>query len=83
MRFCGTFVVTGHIETSFLKPVDVGDLVTFTATIASVGTSSMVVALEASAEALPKQDQRLVAKAKVTMIAVDEKGKSCAIQRKN
>jgi len=68
-------VTASFDRVDFLRPVHVGDVVDFTATITYVGTSSMEVQVEVRAEPSGGGDVRTVAQAFVTMVAVDRQGR--------
>jgi len=79
MRHAEVFVVTAHIDASFLKPVNVGDVISLTADIAYVGKTSMDIVVEVEVEQLPKRTKVRTTTALVTMIAVDAKGKPTTV----
>jgi acyl-CoA thioesterase YciA len=65
-------------EVSFLTPVFLGDLVTFYARVARVGTTSITVDVEVEVERLGPQGNRetlKVTEAVVTYVAVDANGR--------
>lgn len=80
-RYCGEDCVTASFDqVSFLKPVHLGELITFFANLIYVGKSSMIIEITAVAESLQEQQFKTVATCYVTMVAVKD-GKSCPIPR--
>ena len=74
-RFAKGTVVTVAVEgVSFLKPVSLGAFVDLEAQVASVGTTSMKIALEAWAED-PAGRRELAAKGTFVFVCVDAEGK--------
>jgi len=70
-------VVTAHMQSvDFRKPVHLGEAVVVTATLRSVGRSSMRLALTLYGEDLVKGERRLCTEAEIVMVAVGEDGKS-------
>lgn len=50
-RFCGNYCVTASVDTvNFLKPIEVGELVTMKASVNYVGNSSMIIGIRVEAE---------------------------------
>ena len=69
--------VTASIErVDFTKPVYVGDVVRFMTTTVETGRSSVVIKVTVEAERFGPRDRVVVTKATITMISVDEHGKS-------
>lgn len=62
-----------HIE--FRHPVNVGDMLTLTASVLSVGRSSMDVEVEIEAEKIKEGKTVHIGSAYLTMVAMDERGK--------
>jgi len=80
-RYSGEDCVTASFDqVSFLKPVSLGDLITFFANLIYVGKSSMIIEITVVAENLQEQQFKTVATCYVTMVAVKD-GKSCIISR--
>ncbi len=72
-RARGRIVTVAVNEFLFLKPVYVGDLVSFYTQIKSVGTTSIRVKVEAWAERNRGEDECVrVAEAELTYVAIDE-----------
>jgi acyl-CoA thioesterase YciA len=77
-RYARKFVTKAMREVSFLTPVFLGDLVTFYARVARVGTTSITVDVEVEVERLGPQGNRetlKVTEAVVTYVAVDANGR--------
>lgn len=75
-RFCGNYVVTLSVdEVVFKKPIYVGELVTFHASVNYAGKSSMEIGIKVIAENLTTQEQRHTNSCYFTMVAVDNKMK--------
>ncbi|NJK79499.1 MAG: acyl-CoA thioesterase [Chloroflexaceae bacterium] len=74
-RYSGTYVVTLSVDqVFFLKPVHVGELVTFLASINYTGRTSMEVGMRVMAENIRERTERHVMTCYFTMIAVDAQG---------
>lgn len=71
----GSCVTASFDRVDFIDPVHIGDVVEFEATLTFVGRSSMEVWVEVRAEDLKGGAPRLVVKALVTMVAVDDGGR--------
>ena len=70
-------VVTAHMQSvDFRAPVHLGEAVVVTATLRSVGRSSMRLAVELFGEDLVKGERRLCTDAEIVMVAVGADGKS-------
>ncbi len=77
-RFCGQYVVTLSVDqVMFKQAIHVGELVTFKARINHVGRSSMEVGIRVEAENIQKGDVRHTNTCYITMVSVNEDGKSC------
>ena len=75
------FVTVAMREVIFHKPVYVGDLVSFYAEVARVGTTSITVRVIVEVERLGKSDERVrVTEAEVIYVAVDEHGDKVPIR---
>jgi acyl-CoA hydrolase len=69
-------VVTASIDRmSFLVPIEIGELVTFTATVNAAWRTSMEVGVRVEAESLRAGVSRHASSAYLTMVAVDEFGR--------
>lgn len=81
-RYSGHYVVTLSVDrVLFKKPIFVGELVSFYASVNYVGTSSMEVGIKVIAENLLKGERRHTNTCFFTMVAVDEKtGKSAQVK---
>lgn len=64
---------------TFIKPVYVGDLVCCFAKVAKTGRSSIVITMQVWAIRMRIHERVLVAEGTFTYVAIDEKGKSKAI----
>ena len=79
-RYAGRYVVTLSVDqVMFRQPIQVGELVTFLASINHTGTSSMEVGIKVIAEDIRSQVVRHVNSCFFTMIAVDDDGRPTAV----
>ena len=79
-RYAGRYVVTLSVDqVMFRQPIQVGELVTFLASINHTGTSSMEGGIKVVAEDIRGQVVRHVNSCFFTMIAVDAAGKPVAV----
>jgi len=79
-KFSGTYCVTASVDTvDFLKPIEVGELVTMKASINYVGKSSMVVGIRVEAENIRNGKTKHCNSSYFTMVAKDETGKSVKV----
>ncbi|HEV2450183.1 MAG TPA: acyl-CoA thioesterase [Thermoplasmata archaeon] len=79
-RHCGLNVVTASFDrVDFERPVHVGQVLEFDATLTYVGRTSMEVAIEVRAEALSGGSKYRVVRAWVTMVAVDGDGRPAPV----
>lgn len=75
-RYAGCYVVTLSVDqVTFRQPIQVGELVTFLASINHTGTSSMEVGIKVIAEDSRGKMVRHVNSCFFTMVAVDDDGK--------
>jgi len=75
-RYAGRYVVTLSVDqVMFRQPIQVGELVTFLASINHTGTSSMEVGIKVIAEDIRTQVVRHVNSCFFTMIAVGDDGR--------
>ena len=75
-RYAGRYVVTLSVDqVMFRQPIQVGELVTFLASINHTGTSSMEVGIKVVAEDIRSQAVRHVNSCFFTMVAVGDDGK--------
>jgi acyl-CoA hydrolase len=76
VRHCGTRVVTAGMDRmTFLEPVNVGELLTCSATVNAAWRTSMEVGVRVEAESPLTGEKRHTSTAYLTMVAVDEHGK--------
>lgn len=79
-KYCGRYVVTLSVDKiKFLKPIKVGELITFLAQINYTGSSSMEVGIKIIAENLNEKTVRHTNSAIFTMVAVDENNKPVSV----
>ena len=76
IRHCGRRVVTGGIDRmNFMSRIEIGELVTFTATVNAAWRTSMEVGVRVEAETPRDRVRRHTSSAYLTMVALDEHGK--------
>lgn len=76
-KFSGNYCVTASVDTvNFLKPIEVGELVTMKASVNYVGKSSMVVGIRVEAENIQTGYKKHCNSSYFTMVAKDSEGKS-------
>ncbi len=74
-RYAGKYVVTLSVDqVMFRQAINVGELVTFLASVNHTGTSSMEVGIKVVAEDIRKQSMRHANSCFFTMVAVDDDG---------
>jgi acyl-CoA hydrolase len=79
-RYAGRYVVTLSVDqVTFRQPVQVGELVTFLASVNYTGTSSMEIGIKVIAENIRSQVVRHVNSSFFTMVAVDDERKPVAV----
>ena len=79
-RYVGRYVVTLSVDqVTFRKPIYVGELVTFLASINYTGTTSLEVGIKVIAENIQTHLVRHANRCYFTMVAVDEGGKPTAV----
>jgi acyl-CoA hydrolase len=79
-RYAGRYVVTLSVDqVMFRQPIQVGELVTFLASVNHSGTSSMEIGIKVIAEDIRAKVVRHVNSCFFTMIAVDDEGKPTAV----
>jgi len=79
-RYAGCYVVTLSVDqVMFRQPIQVGELVTFRASINHTGNSSMEVGIKVVAENIQSRIVRHVNSCFFTMVAVDEQGKPASV----
>ena len=79
-KFCGNYCVTASVDTvNFLKPIEVGELVTMKASVNYVGRSSMIVGIRVEAENIQTGAVKHCLSSYFTMVAKDKEGKSVQV----
>ena len=79
-RYAGCYVVTLSVDqVMFRQAIQVGELVTFRASINHTGNSSMEVGIKVVAENIQSRIVRHVNSCFFTMVAVDEQGKPASV----
>ena len=79
-RYSGHYVVTLSVDkVLFKEPVNVGDLVTFYASVNYVGRTSMEIGIKVMAEDLKTNHVRHCVSCYFTMIAMDREGKPAPV----
>lgn len=79
-KHSGQYCVTASVDTvDFLKPIEIGELVTMKASINFVGTSSMVIGIRVESENIQTGKKKHCNSSYFTMVAKDDKGKSVEI----
>ncbi|HEY0817659.1 MAG TPA: acyl-CoA thioesterase [Rhizobacter sp.] len=80
-RYAGSYVVTVSVDqVVFRHPIEVGQLVTFLASVNHTGTSSMEVGIKVLAETIRTREVRHVNSCFFTMVAVDDARKPMPVQ---
>lgn len=80
MRHCHGRVVTASMDRmSFLVPIEIGELVTFYATVNAAWRTSMEVGVRVEAELPRTGEVRHASTAYLTMVAVDQAGRPVAV----
>ena len=79
-RYAGRYVVTLSVDQVMSrKAINVGELVTFLASVNHTGTSSMEIGIKVVAEDIRKQSVRHANSCFFTMVAVDEDGRTTPV----
>lgn len=79
-RYAKSYVVTMSVDqVVFRQPIQVGELVTFLASVNHTGTSSMEIGIKVVAEDIRNQVVRHVNSCYFTMVAIDDDGKKKAV----
>jgi acyl-CoA hydrolase len=82
VKHSGGMAVTASIdEMSFLTPVHVGDLVTVTASVNDVGTTSLEVGVRVDVEDVITGERRHTSSAYLVFVALDDEGKPRPVPR--
>lgn len=79
-KHSGAYCVTASVDTvDFLKPIEIGELVTMKASVNYVGSSSMVIGIRVEAENIQTGEKKHCNSSHFTMVAKDDKGKSVKV----
>ncbi|SFF26572.1 acyl-CoA thioesterase [Flavobacterium xueshanense] len=79
-KFSGNYCVTASVDTvNFLKPIEVGELVTMKASVNYVGNSSMIIGIRVEAENIQTGKIKHCNSSYFTMVAKDNDGKSMLV----
>jgi uncharacterized protein (TIGR00369 family) len=79
-KFSGNYCVTASVDTvNFLKPIEVGELVTMKASVNYVGNSSMVIGIRVEAENIQTGVIKHCNSSYFTMVAKDKSGQNVAV----
>ena len=79
-QYCGRYVVTLSVDqVTFLQPIQVGELLSFLASVNYTGSSSMEVGIKVVAQDIRTQTQRHVNSCFFTMVAVGDDGRPVAV----
>lgn len=79
-KHSGQYCVTASVDTvDFLRPIEIGELVTMKASINFVGTSSMVIGVRVESENIQTGEKKHCNSSYFTMVAKDDEGNSVEI----
>ncbi|PWA04626.1 acyl-CoA thioesterase [Flavobacterium psychrotolerans] len=79
-KFSGNYCVTASVDTvNFLKPIEVGELVTMKASVNYVGSSSMIVGIRVEAENIQTGIIKHCNSSYFTMVSKDKEGNKAAV----
>jgi len=79
-KHSGEYCVTASVDTvDFLRPIDIGELVTMKASVNYVGNTSMVIGIRVEAENIQTGDVKHCNSSYITMVAKDKNGDSVKI----
>ena len=79
-RYAKSYVVTMSVDqVVFRQPIQVGELVTFLASVNHTGTSSMEIGIKVIAEDIRSQVVRHVNSCYFTMVAIDDEGQKKSV----
>lgn len=79
-KFSGNYCVTASVDTvNFLKPIEVGELVTMKASVNYVGKSSMIVGIRVEAENIQTGKIKHCNSSYFTMVAKNSDGESVTV----
>lgn len=77
MKHCNDIIVTASIDSvDFLSPARLGDVLELEAVVTSTGRSSMEVFVKVYSMNLLKNEKRLTTQSFLTMVAMDQNGKT-------
>lgn len=79
-KHSGVYCVTASVDTvDFLKPIEIGELVTMKASVNFVGTSSMQIGIRVEAENIQTGEVKHCNSSYFTMVAKDAEGRSVKV----
>jgi uncharacterized protein (TIGR00369 family) len=79
-KFSGNYCVTASVDTvNFLKPIEVGELVTMKACVNYVGNSSMIIGIRVESENIQTGKIKHCNSSYFTMVAKDKEGNSVLV----
>lgn len=79
-KFSGNYCVTASVDTvNFLKPIEVGELVTMKASVNYVGKSSMIIGIRVEAENIQTGRVNHCNSSYFTMVSKDKEGKNALV----
>jgi uncharacterized protein (TIGR00369 family) len=79
-KHSGEYCVTASVDTvDFLRPIDIGELITMKASVNYVGNTSMVIGIRVEAENIQTGDVKHCNSSYITMVAKDKNGDSVKI----
>lgn len=79
-KYSGVYCVTASVDTvDFLKPIEIGELVTMRASVNYVGKTSMVIGIRVEAENIQTGKTKHCNSSYFTMVAKDENGNSIPV----
>ncbi|MFV5695495.1 acyl-CoA thioesterase [Flavobacterium sp. LB3P122] len=79
-KFSENYCVTASVDTvNFLKPIEVGELVTMKASVNYVGSSSMIVGIRVESENIQTGTVNHCYSSYFTMVSKDKEGKKAAV----
>jgi uncharacterized protein (TIGR00369 family) len=79
-KFSGNYCVTASVDTvNFLRPIEVGELVTMKASVNYVGKSSMVIGIRVEAENIQTGVVKHCNSSYFTMVSKDKEGKNALV----
>lgn len=79
-KFSGNYCVTASVDTvNFLKPIEVGELVTMKASVNYVGKSSMIIGIRVEAENIQTGVKKHCNSSYITMVSKDAAGNNSLV----